>query len=241
MSSLIPFHGKAPIVDPAAFVAPGARLIGDIEIGPEASIWYNTVLRGDVNRIRIGARTNIQDGSVLHVDSPRPGHEAGHPTLIGDEVLIGHLAMVHGCVLHDRAFVGLGAIVMDGCEIESDAMLAAGALLTRGRSSPPASSGPGVRPNMSATWARRTSPACAPASPIMSRWQSSTPRRCAQSAPDPPQPGLLRGDDAVRLRDRGVERGLIGGAGRLAGAGQHELVQLGGGVGGAAARHFGAG
>jgi carbonic anhydrase/acetyltransferase-like protein (isoleucine patch superfamily) len=134
--SLIAFGGKAPRIDPAAFVAPGARLIGDVEIGPEASIWYNVVLRGDVNRIRIGARTNIQDGSVVHVDSPRPGHEGGHPALIGEEVLIGHLAMVHGCILHDRAFVGLGAIVMDGCEIEGDAMLAAGAMLTPGRSIP---------------------------------------------------------------------------------------------------------
>jgi carbonic anhydrase/acetyltransferase-like protein (isoleucine patch superfamily) len=133
---LIPFGGNAPRVDPSAFVAPGARLIGDVEIGPEASIWYNVVLRGDVNRIRIGARANIQDGSVVHVDSPRPGHEAGHPTLIGAEVLIGHLAMVHGCILHDRSFVGLGAIVMDGCEIESGGMLAAGAMLTPGRRIP---------------------------------------------------------------------------------------------------------
>ncbi|HEY0412368.1 MAG TPA: gamma carbonic anhydrase family protein [Allosphingosinicella sp.] len=131
-----PFGGQAPRLDPTAFVAPGAVLIGDIEIGPEASVWYNCVLRGDVNRIRIGARTNIQDGTILHVDSPRPGHEAGHPTLIGEEVLIGHLAMVHGCVLHDRSFVGLGAIVMDGCEIESGGMLAAGALLTPGRRIP---------------------------------------------------------------------------------------------------------
>jgi carbonic anhydrase/acetyltransferase-like protein (isoleucine patch superfamily) len=134
--TLIAYHGAAPRVDPSAFVAPGARLIGDVEVGPDASIWYNCVLRGDVNRIRIGARTNIQDGSVVHVDSPRPGHEAGHPTIIGEEVLIGHLAMVHGCLLHDRAFVGLGAIVMDGCEIESDAMLAAGAMLTPGRRIP---------------------------------------------------------------------------------------------------------
>jgi carbonic anhydrase/acetyltransferase-like protein (isoleucine patch superfamily) len=136
MAKLIPFGGKAPSVDPAAFVAPGAVLIGDVEIGPQASIWYNCVLRGDVNRIRIGARTNIQDGSVIHVDSPRPGHEAGHPTLIGEDVLIGHLAMVHGCLLHDRAFVGLGGIVMDGCEIESGGMLAAGGMLTPGRRIP---------------------------------------------------------------------------------------------------------
>jgi len=135
-ATLIPFGGKAPRIAPDAFVAPGAVLIGDVEIGAEASIWYNCVLRGDVNRIRIGARTNIQDGSVLHVDSPHAGAEAGHPTIIGEEVLIGHLAMVHGCILHDRAFVGLGAIVMDGCEIESFGMLAAGALLTPGKRIP---------------------------------------------------------------------------------------------------------
>jgi len=133
---LISFAGKAPKIDPAAFVAPGAVLIGDVEIGPEASIWYNCVLRGDVNRIRIGARSNLQDGSVVHVDSPRPGNEAGLPTIIGEDVLIGHMAMVHGCILHDRAFVGLGAIVMDGCEIEGGAMLAAGALLAPGRRIP---------------------------------------------------------------------------------------------------------
>ena len=130
---MLSFGGKSPRVDPTAFVAPGAQLIGNIEIGPEASIWYNCVLRGDVNRIRVGARSNIQDGSVIHVDSPKPGNEEGLPTLIGEDVLIGHLAMVHGCVLHDRAFVGLGSIVMDGCVIESDAMLAAGAMLTPGK------------------------------------------------------------------------------------------------------------
>jgi len=135
--TLISFAGKTPLVDPAAFVAPGARLIGDIEVGPEASIWYNCVLRGDMNRIRIGARSNVQDGSVIHVDPQRPGGpEQGFPALIGEDVLIGHLAMVHGCILHDRAFVGLGAIVMDGCEIESDAMLAAGAMLTQNKRIP---------------------------------------------------------------------------------------------------------
>ena len=130
---ILSFGGKTPWVDPSAFVAPGVHLIGDVEIGAEASIWYNCVLRGDVNHIRIGARTNIQDGSVIHVDSPKPGEEQGHATIIGEEVLIGHLAMVHGCVLEDRAFVGLGAIVMDGCRIESDGMLAAGAMLTPGK------------------------------------------------------------------------------------------------------------
>jgi carbonic anhydrase/acetyltransferase-like protein (isoleucine patch superfamily) len=134
---LIGFEGKAPILDPTAFAAPGAVLIGDVELGPEASVWYNCVLRGDGNRIRIGARSNLQDGSVVHVDPPGPGRpDAGYPTIIGEDVLIGHMAMVHGCVLHDRAFVGLGAIVMDGCEIESGGMLAAGALLPPGRRIP---------------------------------------------------------------------------------------------------------
>ena len=137
MAQLIDFEGRAPRLDPAAFAAPGARLIGDVEVGAEASIWYNCVLRGDMNLIRIGARSNLQDGTVVHVDPPRPGGPPeGFPCLIGEEVLIGHLAMVHGCTLHDRAFVGLGSIVMDGCVIESDAMLAAGAMLTPGKRIP---------------------------------------------------------------------------------------------------------
>jgi carbonic anhydrase/acetyltransferase-like protein (isoleucine patch superfamily) len=135
--SLIGFEGRTPRIDPAAFVAPGAQLIGDIEMGPESSVWYNCVLRGDMNLIRVGARSNIQDGAVIHVDPPRPGGPPqGYPCLIGEEVLIGHMAMVHGCILHDRAFVGLGSIVMDGCVIEGDAMLAAGAMLTPGRRIP---------------------------------------------------------------------------------------------------------
>jgi carbonic anhydrase/acetyltransferase-like protein (isoleucine patch superfamily) len=134
--TLLTFDGRTPRIDPAAFVAPGARLIGDIEIGPESSIWYNCVLRGDVNRIAVGARTNVQDGTVIHVESPHPGTEQGYATIIGDDVLIGHMAMIHGCRLHDRAFVGLGAIVMNDCEIEGDAMLAAGAMLTPGKRIP---------------------------------------------------------------------------------------------------------
>lgn len=126
-------HGKAPRIHDSAFIAPGCRIIGDVEIGPDASIWYNCVIRADVNRIVIGARTNVQDGTVIHCESPSPRREDGFPTLIGDDVLIGHMAMVHGCVLEDRAFVGLGAIVMDGCRIGSDAMLGAGAMLTGGK------------------------------------------------------------------------------------------------------------
>lgn len=129
-ATIVSYEGIVPMIDPDAFIAPGARVIGDVRIGAGASIWYNVVLRGDVNHIRIGDRTNVQDGSVIHVST------ATHPALIGNDVLIGHLAMLHGCTLHDRAFVGLGAIVMDGCVIESDGMLAAGAMLTPGKRIP---------------------------------------------------------------------------------------------------------
>lgn len=128
--TIVAIHGKQPRIHPSAFIAPGCRIIGDVEIGADVSIWYNCVLRADVSHIRIGARTNIQDGSVLHCDGPMPGHPDGYPTIIGEDVLIGHLAMVHGCTLEDRAFVGLKATVMNGCRIGSDAMLGAGALLT---------------------------------------------------------------------------------------------------------------
>lgn len=129
-ATILAYEGITPTIDPQAFVAPGARVIGDVEIAAEASIWYNVVIRGDVGMIRIGKRSNVQDGTVIHV--------AGglHHTMIGEDVLIGHLAMVHGCTLHDRAFVGFGAMVMDGCVIESDAMLAGGAMLTPGKRIP---------------------------------------------------------------------------------------------------------
>lgn len=127
---ILPFGNKTPRLDATAFIAPGVCLIGDVAIGADSSVWYNCVLRGDVNFIRIGSRTNIQDGSVVHVES------GGFATEIGDEVLIGHMAMIHGCTLHDRAFIGMGAIVMDGCEVEGDAMLAAGAMLTPGKRLP---------------------------------------------------------------------------------------------------------
>lgn len=131
--TLAAINGKGPRIHSSAFIAPGCRIIGDVEIGPDASVWYNCVIRADVNRIVIGARSNIQDGTVVHCDSPKPTRPHGFPTIIGEDVLIGHMAMVHGCTLEDRAFVGLGAIVMDGCHIHSDGMLAAGALLTQGK------------------------------------------------------------------------------------------------------------
>jgi carbonic anhydrase/acetyltransferase-like protein (isoleucine patch superfamily) len=131
--NIVPIHGKTPRIHDSAFIAPGCTIIGDVEIGEGSSIWYNCVLRADVSRIVIGKRSNVQDGSVLHCDPPRPGDPDGSPLIIGDDVLIGHMAMVHGCIIHDRGFVGLGAIVMNKAVIGSDAMLAAGAMLTEGK------------------------------------------------------------------------------------------------------------
>ena len=131
--TILSIHGKTPQIHDSAFIAPGCVIVGDVTIGAESSIWYNCVLRADVSRIVIGERSNVQDGSVLHCDGPRPDDPEGCPLLIGDDVLIGHLAMVHGCTIADRGFVGLGAIAMNKSVIGSDAMLAAGAMLTEGK------------------------------------------------------------------------------------------------------------
>lgn len=130
---IIPIHGRTPKIHDSAFVAPGCVLIGEVEIGADSSVWYNCVLRADVSRIVIGQRTNVQDGSVLHCDPERPGDPEGSPLIIGDDALIGHMAMVHGCMIEDRGFVGLGAIAMNKAVIGTDAMLAAGAMLTEGK------------------------------------------------------------------------------------------------------------
>jgi len=126
---VLPFKGKMPRIHASAFVAPGARIVGDVEIGPEASIWYNCVLRGDINRIVVGARSNVQDGTIIHVE----GGEPRLPVLIGDDALIGHQAVLHGCIVGAGAFVGMASVMMDGSRLESGAMLAAGALLSPGK------------------------------------------------------------------------------------------------------------
>ncbi len=144
---ILPYRGVMPKIDPTAFIAPGAVIIGDVEIGPDSSIWFGCVLRGDVNHIRIGSRTNIQDGTVIHTASglqpARMGAaskipEGGYPTIIGNDVTVGHMALLHACKLADKAmrFIGMRAAVMDGCVVESKGMLAAGALLTPGKTIP---------------------------------------------------------------------------------------------------------
>lgn len=130
MSGLIrTFQGKTPKIHPSAFIAETAVVIGDVEIGAGTSVWYGAVIRGDVNMIRIGANTNIQDGVVIHVDS-KGEHWDGIPTLIGDNVTVGHKALLHACTIESNAFVGMGSIVLDGAVVEEGAMLAAGAVLT---------------------------------------------------------------------------------------------------------------
>lgn len=123
---LIPYEGIIPHIDPSAYVQSSARVIGDVRVGPQSSLWFNTVARGDVFHIRIGARTNVQDNSTIHVTTER------WPTIIGDDVTIGHNAVLHGCTIGNRCLIGIGAIVMDGCEIADDSMLAAGSLLAPG-------------------------------------------------------------------------------------------------------------
>ena len=116
-----------PTIHASCFVAPTAILIGDVSMGEGSSVWFHCVLRGDTNHIRIGARCNIQDGTIVHVNA------GSFPTLIGDDVTVGHAAIVHACTLKDRAFVGMGATVLDGATIETGGMLGAGALLAPGK------------------------------------------------------------------------------------------------------------
>ena len=127
---IIPLNGISPRIAADAFIAPGAVIIGDVEIGPQASIWFGCVLRADVNHIRVGARSNIQDGTIVHCDSPRGPGDKGFPTIIGDDVLIGHMVMVHGATLENRAFIGMKAVLLNGTVVEGDAMVAAGALVS---------------------------------------------------------------------------------------------------------------
>ncbi len=124
---ILPYKGIRPKIDPGIFLAPTASVIGDVEIGPETNIWWGCVVRGDMNIIRIGRRVNIQDLTVVHVDSRKYG------TFIGDNVTIGHSAVIHACTLEAGSFVGMQACVMDGAVVESGAMVAAGALVTPGK------------------------------------------------------------------------------------------------------------
>jgi carbonic anhydrase/acetyltransferase-like protein (isoleucine patch superfamily) len=125
------YKGVLPKVHPTAYVDVSAQVVGDVTIGEESSVWMNAVIRGDVHRIRIGRRTNIQDGTIVHV------MRETHATTIHDEVTIGHAAIVHGCTIADRVLIGMGAILLNGVDVGSDTIVAAGSLLTEGISVPP--------------------------------------------------------------------------------------------------------
>lgn len=127
---IYPFEGTWPSIDKTVFLAPGAMVVGRVEIGPHSSVWYNTVVRGDVDVVRIGSQTNIQDSSVLHGD-------VGVPLLIGNRVTVGHMVILHSCVVEDEAFIGMGATVLGGARIGAGAVVAARALVLQGQEIPP--------------------------------------------------------------------------------------------------------
>jgi gamma-carbonic anhydrase len=135
---LRPFRSISPTVHESAFVDQSAQVIGDVHIGAESSVWMNVVIRGDVNFIRIGARTNIQDGTIVHV------MRETHPTVIGDDVTIGHGAVVHGCTIENRCLIGMGVVLLNGCRVGTGSIVAAGSVLPEGMDVPPGSMVMGV-------------------------------------------------------------------------------------------------
>ncbi|MGR5066655.1 gamma carbonic anhydrase family protein [Photobacterium sp. DNB22_13_2] len=133
VNSIRPYKNTYPTISSSAYVDPSAILIGDITLNEDASIWPLVAARGDVNNIRIGARTNIQDGTVLHVTRTSAENPQGYPLLIGDDVTVGHKAMLHGCQIGHRVLVGMGAIILDGAIIEDDVIIGAGSLVPPGK------------------------------------------------------------------------------------------------------------
>jgi carbonic anhydrase/acetyltransferase-like protein (isoleucine patch superfamily) len=127
---ILPYQGVLPTIDADAFIAPTAVVVGDVVIGAGSSVWFNCTIRGDVHEIRIGERTNIQDGTVVHVTGGKFG------TYIGSDITIGHGAVIHACTLEDGCFIGMGATILDGAVVESGAMVAAGAVVTPGKRVP---------------------------------------------------------------------------------------------------------
>lgn len=132
-ATILPHHGVWPTIPASSFVAPTSVIIGEVALGEEASIWFHTVLRGDVDRIRVGARSNIQDNSTVHVTRER------WPALIGADVIAGHNVLLHGCVVEDRVLVGMGSIILDGAQVGTESIVAAGTLLPPGTRVPPRS------------------------------------------------------------------------------------------------------
>lgn len=135
---IFPHKGVEPQIDESCFVAPSADIIGDVIIGKNSSVWFQTVVRADVNFIRIGDRTNIQDGAILHVTRDKPPMKSA-PLIIGDDVTIGHRVTLHGCTIGNRILLGMGVTILDHAKIGDDSIVAAGALVTKGKEFPPRS------------------------------------------------------------------------------------------------------
>ncbi|HEY6976325.1 MAG TPA: gamma carbonic anhydrase family protein [Chitinophagaceae bacterium] len=126
MATILPLFDKHPQIGNNCFVAPNATVIGDVVMGEDCSVWFNAVIRGDVHYIKMGSKVNVQDGAVIHCTYQK------NPTNIGNNVSIGHNAIVHGCTIHDNVLIGMGAIVMDRCEIRSNSIIAAGSVVLEG-------------------------------------------------------------------------------------------------------------
>jgi gamma-carbonic anhydrase len=133
-----PYKGLRPKLDPTVFVAPGAHIIGDVEIGKDSSVWFCTVVRGDVHYIRIGSRTNIQDGCVLHVTN------GIYPLILGSGITVGHGAILHGCTIEDNCLIGMGSTILDNAHIGAGSLIAAGSLVRENFQVPPGSLVAGV-------------------------------------------------------------------------------------------------
>ena len=142
MTALRPFLDKHPSLGQRVYIDPACTVIGEVELGDDVSVWPGTVIRGDVNHIRIGARTNVQDGTVIHVSHDSPYNKGGYPTLVGEGVTIGHGCIIHACSIGDYCLIGMGACILDGAVIEANAFIAAGAVI-----------GPGKRVRSGELWA----------------------------------------------------------------------------------------
>jgi len=133
MNNLRPYLDKTPQLGQRVYVDPACTVIGDVVLEDDVSVWPGTVIRGDVNHVRIGARTNVQDGTIIHVSHDSPYNKGGYPTLIGADVTLGHGTIIHACTIGDACLIGMGAIILDGAVIEPNAFVAAGAVVGPGK------------------------------------------------------------------------------------------------------------
>ena len=133
MTAIRPVRNKHPVLGQRTYIDPACTIIGEVELGDDVSVWPGTVIRGDVNHVRIGARSNVQDGTVIHVSHASPYNKGGYPTLVGEGVTIGHGCIIHACTIGDYCLVGMGACILDGAVIEAHAFIAAGAIVGPGK------------------------------------------------------------------------------------------------------------